>query len=356
MRAANERVLDHHAQRLEDGAADFGHELAHAHARFFHLAHGLGQRRLEAQPLLDDAAARRRLSTLARLAGGSMRWARPMPTPGDAPSPENITVPVSRRLLLGARAGGLEASRGAGDGLLHLAAVALAFLFLALQALGEMRVDHERADLAGHRARKADFFGREAAAAAALHDEHAARRDALADGHAEEGVVLLLAGLREELEARMRQRVVDDDGRLLLDDEADEALGLAHRHAADAAGRQAVRGRQAEQPGLVVVAVEGADLAIEGRRDHAHEAFEGFSGSATAAEQDRQFFEQPQVAARAARPVGCRSAFRRLWRGLFDGRSLYQRNRAAQYEGSMTRAREGGFGRLATAPRSRPRT
>src|SRR5262249_47292474 len=131
----------------------------------------------------------------------------------------------------------------------------------------------------------------EAAAAAALHDEDAARVGAFTDRHTEERVVFLFARLREELEARMRERVVDDDGGLLLDDEADEALALAHRDAADAARRQTVRRGETEKAGIFVVAVEGADFAIEGARDHADESLEGFSRFGAAGEQHRQFLE-----------------------------------------------------------------
>src|SRR5207245_237495 len=70
-------------------------------------------------------------------------------------------------------------------------------------------------------------------ASARPHDPHAERRAALDDRHAEEGVVFLLAGIREELVAGMGDRI-DRHHRLeLLDRHAGEPLLDAHRHLAD---------------------------------------------------------------------------------------------------------------------------
>src|SRR5205085_704059 len=194
-------VLDHHAQRFEDRSADFGHELAHAHARFLDFAHGVGERVLETRALFGDAAACGDLD-VGKI-GGRLEAMRTADADArrrtEAGAQDRVGV-VGLALAPGlCRLERLEAL----DRLLHLAPVTLSLLLLALKPFGKVRVDHERADLPGNGARKAYVFGNEAAPAAALDDEHTSGAAAFSDRHAEKRMIFFFAGLGEEFETRM---------------------------------------------------------------------------------------------------------------------------------------------------------
>src|SRR6185503_4199056 len=128
----------------------------------------------------------------------------------------------------------------------HAAAILAPLLLLGLQVLGETRLRDDAADLRRDGAEEADLVAREAPAPERLHDQHADRHAALDDRHAEEGMVLLLARLREELVAGMRDGI-DRHHRLeLLDRHAGEAFLDAHRDLADGAPLETRRGPEGQ--------------------------------------------------------------------------------------------------------------
>src|SRR5262249_5409559 len=130
----------------------------------------------------------------------------------------------------------------------HPAPVLAALLLLRLQVLDQPRLDDDAADLLRDRAEEADLVAREAPPAERLDADHAHRRPALGDRRAEERVVALLAGLREELVARVGRRI-DRHHRLeLLDRHAGEPFLDAHRDLADGAPLET--GRRPESQAL----------------------------------------------------------------------------------------------------------
>jgi hypothetical protein len=117
----------------------------------------------------------------------------------------------------------------------HAAPVLPPFFLLGLQVLGQPRLRDDASHLRRDGAKEADLVAREAPAAERLHDQHADRRAALDDRHAEEGVVFLLARFRKELVTGVRDGV-DGHHRLeLLDRHAGEAFLDAHVDLADRA-------------------------------------------------------------------------------------------------------------------------
>ena len=117
-------------------------------------------------------------------------------------------------------------------------------------------------------AQQPHLVAREAAAPQRLHDQHAERRAALDDRHAEERVVALLAGLREELVARVGERI-DDHHRLeLLDHHAGQAFADRHRHLADGAALETGGRPQREPLGPRIEQVDRADVGARALGDH----------------------------------------------------------------------------------------
>jgi hypothetical protein len=75
-----------------------------------------------------------------------------------------------------------------------------------------------------------------------LYNENALEDAAIDERDPEEGVVLLFAGILEELVARVTAGVVDGDGADLLGYKAGKSLMQRHAKGADAAGVETERG------------------------------------------------------------------------------------------------------------------
>ncbi len=113
---------------------------------------------------------------------------------------------------------------GAGDtGQRPVARQAAALDQLAQPAAGP-GVGDNAGKLGGHGDQESHLLVVEALALLALHHHHAEELAVVDDGHAEEGVEVLLPGLGEEAEARMLIRVLEIDRLLAFGDQADQAL------------------------------------------------------------------------------------------------------------------------------------
>ena len=137
-----------------------------------------------------------------------------------------------------------------------------------------------RGDLVGGIGEHADFVVAEDAGFLGLHHENALQDAAIDEGHAEEGVVLLFAGVLEVFVAGVAAGVVDGDGTDLLGDQAGESLVERHAKRADAAGVEAERCGQNEVGAIGLKQIGGADVGAETRgdqRDHVHQRVGGFA-------------------------------------------------------------------------------
>jgi hypothetical protein len=148
------------------------------------------------------------------------------------------------------------------------------------EAVEGTRLAHHGSDLVGGVDQHANLVLAEDARLPGLHDEHALQDSAVDEGHAEEGVVLLFAGLLEVLEARMLLDVVDGDRQHLLGDQAGEALVDGHAQRADAARMQAEGGGEDKVAAVGLQQVGGADVGAEAHGDQGDNIHQGVGGLA----------------------------------------------------------------------------
>ena len=157
----------------------------------------------------------------------------------------------------------------------------------------------------GGRLQRLDLLLRIGAVGAVLHDQHAERTPGAQHRHAQEGMVDLLARLRQVGEGRVRLRVGEVERPRLRGDEADEAAASHQRGAVHGARLQALRGEELQH----VVGpqhIDRADFRDHIGRDQLHDLVEPFLGA------DRlrhDLAELPQEHARPGeRPSGCSQA------------------------------------------------
>ena len=117
------------------------------------------------------------------------------------------------------------------------------------------------------------------------------------DRHAEEGVVDLLAGLRQVAEGRVRLRVGQVERPRLLGDGADEALADAQRRLVDGLALQALGGVELEHA-VGAQHIDRADLGHHVGRDLRHDLVEPVLRA------DRLRHDLAQAAEQDARPGG----------------------------------------------------
>ncbi len=266
-------VLEHQAVRVDDAAVELGEPLREPLLQVLELGYGSLERALQAPLLLlgmvgarlvDQPEADRRLEEVRLAAAEAGCGGEPVEPRPAAPGRRLGTV------------GGLLVGLQALDGRHHPAAELTPLVLLALQVLHQARRHDDGADLGGDLAQDADLVRGEPAAPERLHDQHADRRAALDERHAEEGVVLLLAGLREELVAGVRDRI-DRHHRLeLLDRHAGEPLLDAHRHLADGVPVEADGRPQREALRAWIEDVERADVRADPLGHHLDDPLEGF--------------------------------------------------------------------------------
>ena len=96
------------------------------------------------------------------------------------------------------------------------------------------RLAHDRRQLRAGQGQLLHVVIREGARLACLQDQHALENAAIDDGHAEKRAERIFAGVAEVLEARMRDRIGNDDGLQLLGDETGQAFGDPHPDLSDA--------------------------------------------------------------------------------------------------------------------------
>ncbi len=266
-------ILEHQAVRIDDGGVELGQPAGEPRLQALELDRGLLQRPPEAALLLlgrgpgrvlDQVEADRRLQEVrapAAEAGGR----------GQAGESRAGTL---ARGALGALGPLLLVGLEALDRAHHPPAVVPALLLLALQVLEQPGLHDDTADLRGDGAQQAQLVRGELPPAERLHDEHADRGATLDDRHSDEGVVLLLPRLGEELVAGVHDGV-DRHHRLeLLDRHAGQPLIDAHRDLADRA-RGKPGGRPQGQPlGARIEDVEGADVGAGALRHHLDDALQ----------------------------------------------------------------------------------
>ena len=89
---------------------------------------------------------------------------------------------------------------------------------------------------------------------------------------------------------------------MLLGDEAGQALGQSHAHAADALGAQADGRRQHEIGAIGLEQVDRADVGLEPPLNQMDDVVEGFRRVAARRDQPADFFERPEVRVLVAAP------------------------------------------------------
>src|SRR5207247_161542 len=191
----------------------------------------------------------------------------------------------------------------------HAAAVLATLLLLRLEVLEEPRLDDDAAHLAGDRAQEPHLVTREPAAAERLDHQHAHRRAALGDRDADEGMVFLLAGLREVLVPGMRDGIDRHHRLALLDHHAGETCLDAHRHLADGALLEPRRRPEREALRARVEDVQRAHLRPHALGDHLDDALERLLEILRARGDRADVLENGEtVGAAGLRPAGARTA------------------------------------------------
>ena len=126
-----------------------------------------------------------------------------------------------------------------------------------------------------------------------LDDQYPLEDFAVDDRHPQERPVRILAGVMEVLEARMRRRVVDDDGAYLFGHEAHEPFGEPHAHAPDAFGTQPDRRRQHEIGAIRLEQVDGAHVDGELAVNQVDDVRQRFGRIAAARDKVAQIIARP---------------------------------------------------------------
>ena len=143
---------------------------------------------------------------------------------------------------------------------------------------------HQRADLVRDRVQRLHFLPREGDRLLTLDDQYALDHAAVDQRHAQEGMVVFLAGLAKELETRVPGGVLDHQRPELLGHQAGQPLVQAHADLADAFRTQADRRPQHQMGPIGLDQVQGADIDLEEFLNRLNNAREdllgpGFQGS-----------------------------------------------------------------------------
>src|SRR5207302_3525862 len=300
-------VLEHHAVRVDDAPVELRQPRGKPSAQALELDGRLGNRAPEplafglaivGPPFFDQREADRRLEEVhaAVSEAGHGRQSR---EPRLA-APPRARLGALCRLLVGLQA--LDRRD-------HAAAVLATLLLLRLEVLEQPRLDDDAAHLPGDRAQEPYLVAREPPAAERLDHQHAHRRAALGDRHADEGMVFLLAGLREVLVPGMRAGIDRHHRLALLDPHAGETFLDAHRPLPDGALLEPRRRPEREALRARVEDVQRAHLRPHALGDHLDDALERLLEILRARGDRADVLENGEtVGAAGLRPAGARTA------------------------------------------------
>ena len=163
------------------------------------------------------------------------------------------------------------------------------------EAVQGARLADDRGDLAGRFDQHADLVLAKGARLLGLDDEDALQDATVDQRHTQEGVVVLFAGLLEELEAGMVLDVGHGDGKQLLGNQAGQAFAERHAQHADGSRMKAEGGGQDQVRPVGLQQVGRADIGFEARGDQRHDIHQRIGGLAALPGQVCDLFQREEM-------------------------------------------------------------